>query len=61
MTNASPTLTASPDPHGNYTQYLFEEKLTEHMRINRGALAIHPTENRYTNEHIQWLWEQYSR
>jgi len=55
------TLTAAPEPHGSYTQYCFEEQLTENMGIERGALAIHPTENRYTNEHIQWMWEQYRR
>ena len=56
-----PQLTAAPDPHGSFEQYCFEEQLTENMRINSGTLAIHPSQNRYVNDHIQWFWEQYAR
>lgn len=49
------------NPKGRSIQFNFEYELTQHLKINHGCLAFVEEDNHYCNEHIQWLWEQYSK
>lgn len=48
-------------PSKDSIQSKFEVACVMQMGLKLGVLAIHHNQNRYCNEHIQWLWEQYSK
>lgn len=42
-------------------QSKFEDKCMNEFGLNFGVLAIDYAEHKYLNEHVQWLWKQFSR
>lgn len=48
-------------PMRSSKQLSFETCMVSEMKIRHGALAFSETGNRYLNEHIQWIWEQFCK
>lgn len=52
-------LSISPKPGSE--QATFENLLIRHFGMRLGAFGLSLHKDEYTNEHIQWMWEQYRR
>lgn len=42
-------------------QSVFEATVLREFGIGKGSLSFEITSNKYVNEHVQWLWEQFLR
>lgn len=52
-------LSISPKPGSE--QATFENLLASHFGIRPGAFGLCQHKDEYSNEHVQWMWEQYRR
>lgn len=53
--------TLTPSPKRGSTQATFENLIIRHFGMRLGAFGLSLHKDEYTNEHIQWMWEQYRR
>lgn len=53
--------TLTPSPKRGSTQATFENLIIRNFGMRLGAFGLSLHKDEYTNEHIQWMWEQYRR
>lgn len=51
----------SISPKRGSTQATFENITIRNFGLRLGAFGLCQDKDEYTNEHVQWMWEQYRR